>query len=244
MVSPKLSFYYHVNNKTEFYVTTGRGFHSNDARSAVVVNGSDILPKAYGADLGTVCKPTKNVLINAALWYIYLSQENVYGGDGGSVEFSGKTRRMGFDFSGRYQPVSSLYMDVDINYAHGRAADESKGEDYIPLAPVWSSTGGVTYFNKNGINGSLRYRYLADRPANENYSLTAAGYFITDAVLNYTKRKYELGIAINNIFNTRWKETQFDTEYRLKTDPAPVDAICFTAGTPFALTAHVSLFFK
>ena len=243
VLSPKLSFYYHANNKVEFYVTTGRGFHSNDARSAVVTDGVDILPRAYGADIGTVFKPTKKVLINAALWYIYLTQENVYGGDGGSIEFSGKTRRVGVDFSGRYQPIPALYIDADVNYAHGRSPGESKGDNYIPLAPVWSSTGGVTYSLKNGINGSLRYRYLADRPANEDYSLTAAGYFITDFVLNYTKRKYEIGVTINNLLDTKWKETQFDTEYRLKTDPAPMDGICFTPGTPFALTARLSVFF-
>ncbi|MFT4092395.1 MAG: TonB-dependent receptor [Niabella sp.] len=243
VLSPKLSFYYHANNTTEFYFTAGRGFHSNDARSAVVVGGADVLPRAYGADLGTVIKPAKNLLVNAALWWSYLTQENVYGGDGGSVEFSGPTRRMGFDFSGRYQPFRSLYIDVDVNYAHGRSVNDAQGENYIPLAPVWSSTGGITYYNKSGLNGSLRYRYLADRPANEDYSLTAEGYFITDAVLNYTKRKFEVGVTINNIFNTRWKETQFDTEYRLNTDPAPVEGICFTAGTPFALTAHVSIFF-
>ena len=243
VVSPKLSFYYHPNNKAEFYIATGRGFHSNDARSAVAVRGSDILPKAYSADLGVIGKPNKTLLINAAIWYIYLTQENVYGGDGGSVEFSGKTRRVGFDFSGRYQPVASLYFDVDVNYAHGRSVDDAKGENYIPLAPVWSSTGGVTYFNKNGINGSLRYRYLGNRPANEDYSLTAAKYFITDAVLNYTKHKYEVGVTINNVLNKKWKETQFDTEYRLKTDRLPVDGICFTPGTPLAITAHMSLFF-
>ena len=243
VLSPKLSFYYHVNDKAEFYLSTGRGFHSNDARSAVVVNGTNVLPRAYGTDLGTVFKPAKNVLINAAIWYIYLTQENVYGGDGGSIEFSGATRRYGLDFTGRYQPIPSLYIDADVNYAHGRAADESKGENYIPLAPVWSSTGGITYSNKSGINGSLRYRYLTDRPANENKGLVAEGYFITDFVLNYTRHKYEIGVTINNLLDRKWKETQFDTEYRLKTDPAPVNGICFTPGTPFALTAHISVFF-
>jgi len=183
-------------------------------------------------------------LINAALWYIYLQQEFVYGGDGGSVEFSGKTRRIGFDFSGRYEPLRSLYFDVDLNFAHGRSIDDPKGLNYIPLAPVWSSTGGATYTAKNGINGSLRYRYISDRPANEDYSLTAKGYFITDAVINYTRSKYEVGLTINNIFNTRWKETQFDTETRLKNEPTPVDEICFTPGTPFGAKLSFTFFFK
>lgn len=242
-VSPKLNFYYHANNTLQFYLTAGKGFHSNDTRAVVAERGVEILPSAYGADLGTVFKPAKNIIINAALWYIYLNQEFVYGGDGGTVDFSGKTRRLGFDFSGRYEPVKSLYFDIDVNYANGRAVGEAKGQDYIPLAPVWSSTAGITYTNKNGFNGSLRYRYLADRPANEDYSLTAKGYFVTDAVLNYTKQKFEIGLTINNVFNIKWKETQFDTETRLKNEAAPVDEICFTPGTPFAAKLGFTLKF-
>ena len=162
-VSPKLNFSYHVHDGLQFYLTTGKGYHSNDTRSVVVEKGSLILPAAYSADLGTVFKPASNVIINAAVWYIYLQQEFVYSGDGGFVEFSGKTRRLGFDFSGRYEPVKSLYLDVDVNYAHGRAAGERKGADYIPLAPVWTSSAGITYTSKNGLNGSFRYRFVGRR---------------------------------------------------------------------------------
>lgn len=241
-VSPKLNFYYHVNNALQFYLTTGKGYHSNDARSAVTNSADLALPTVYSADLGTVFKPAKNIIINVAAWYIYLQQEFVYSGDGGFVEFSGKTRRVGFDFSGRYEPVKSLYFDLDVNYAHGRAVGEPKGADYIPLAPVWTSSAGITYVSKKGFNGSFRYRYVADRSANEDYSLTAKGYFITDAVINYTQRNYAIGLVINNVFNTKWKETQFDTETRLKNEAQAVDEVCFTPGTPFA--AKLSFTFK
>ena len=232
--SPKLNFYYYVHEGLQFYLTTGKGFHSNDTRAVVVQKGYQVLPAAYGSDLGTVFKPAKNIIINAAVWYIFLQQEFVYGGDGGDISFNGKTRRVGIDFSGRYEPIKSLYFDLDLNYAHGRSAGNPKGQNYIPLAPVWTSSAGITYTNKNGFNGSFRYRFTGDRPANKDYSLTAKGYFITDAVINYTKNKYEIGLVINNVFNTRWKETQFDTVTRLKGEAQPVDEVCFTPGTPFA----------
>jgi outer membrane receptor protein involved in Fe transport len=243
-LNPKLSFYYNQNNNLQFYLSLGKGFHSNDARSVVAVKGDFSLPAAYGADLGTVFKPVNNLIINAALWYITLDEENVYGGDGGSVEFSGKTKRVGFDFSARYQPMKYLFLDLDLNYAHGRSAEDAKGQNYIPLAPVWTSTGGITYSRPTGFNGSLRYRYMGDRPANANYSLTAVGYFVTDFVLNYTKKNYEVGLTINNVFNTKWKETQFDTVTRLKGEFAPVDEVCFTPGTPLAARLSFSVFFK
>lgn len=243
-ISPKLNFYYHTNDALQFYLTTGKGFHSNDTRSVVVEHGGINLPSCYSADLGTVFKPAPNIIINAAVWYIYLQQEFVYSGDGGDVEFNGPTKRLGFDFSGRFEPVKSLYLDVDVNYAHGRAVDEPKGADYIPLAPVWTSSAGLTYGNKKGFNGSFRYRFVGNRSANEDYSLTAKGYFITDAVLNYTRPKYELGLVVNNVFNTKWKETQFDTVTRLKGEAQPVDEVCFTPGTPFAFKFSVTYFFK
>ncbi|HNP32316.1 MAG TPA: TonB-dependent receptor [Flavobacterium sp.] len=244
IVSPKLSVYYHANAKTQFYIASGRGFHSNDTRAVVVSNGKEILPPAYGVDLGTIYKPTSNLLLHLAAWYMGLKQEFVYSGDGGIVEITGATKRIGLDGSVRCQPLQSLYIDIDINYAHGRYTDEHKGQDYIPLAPIWSSTGGIMYKNKNGFNGGIRYRYLSDRPAIEDNSLTAKGYFVTDAVLNYTKPRYEIGLRINNIFNTRWKETQFATETRLQNETTPVTEICFTPGTKFMALLGVSYFFN
>ena len=244
IISPKLNFYYQASNKIELYLSMGKGFHSNDARAVVAVNGVQSLPAAYGTDLGVVFKPADNLVVNVAVWYIYLQKEYVYGGDGGTVDFSGRTQRLGFDFSTRYEPIKAIFMDLDVNYAHGRSLDDPAGKNYIPLAPVLSSTAGINYTNKNGFNGSLRYRYLGDRPANVDYSLIAKGYFVNDLVLNYTKPKYEIGLALNNLFNVKWKETQFDTLTRLKHETTPVDGIAFTPGTKFAAVLHVSCFFK
>ncbi|TWJ03377.1 outer membrane receptor protein involved in Fe transport [Mucilaginibacter frigoritolerans] len=243
IISPKLNLYYQATDKMQLYLLMGKGFNSNDTRVVVAEKGLQTLPAAYGADWGTVFKPAANLLFNAALWYSYLQKEYVYAGDGGTVDFTGRTQRIGFDFSGRYQPIKAIYLDADLNYAHGRALDESRGDNYIPLAPVWSSTGGITYKLKNGLNGSLRYRWLGDRPANASYSLKADGYFVNDLVLNYTKPKYEVGLTINNLFGVKWKETQFETITRLK-GQAAVDGIAFTAGTKFMTVAHVSYFFK
>ncbi len=108
-LNPKLSFFYHQNENLEFYLNLGKGFHSNDARSVVAERGTMSLPAAYGTDFGTVFKPLNNLIVNAALWYILLDQEFVYGGDGGTVEFSGKTRRIGFDFSFQI-PTGSIFI--------------------------------------------------------------------------------------------------------------------------------------
>jgi outer membrane cobalamin receptor len=243
ILSPKLNFYYQLNDKSQLYLTTGRGFHSNDTRVVVQTGGKEILPAAYGADLGIVLKPSPELLLQAALWYLKLDQEFVYVGDEGIVEPSGKSRRLGVDLSVRYQPVKWLFIDVDANYSNGRAVEEMKGEDYLPLAPVFTSIGGITYKSNKGINAAIRYRYMGDRPANEDKSVIAKGYFVTDAIMSYERKKYEIGLSVQNLFDVRWKETQFDTESKLQNETVPVSEIHFTPGSPFFLKVHVAFFF-
>jgi outer membrane cobalamin receptor len=242
-VSPKLNIQYTLNTKTQLYLKTGKGFHSNDARVVVFNRGYDILPAAYGADLGMLLKPTRNLLVNVAAWYLYLQQEFVYVGDEGVVEPSGKTRRIGIDLSARYQVNNWLFADVNANLAKPRSAANPKGENYIPLAPTFTSTGGLSWQLKNGINGSLRYRFMGDRAANEDNSVVAKGYTVTDLSVSYTKKKYEIGLAMENLFHVKWNETQFNTESRLKDEPDLVSEIHFTPGTPFFARMKLAVFF-
>lgn len=243
ILSPKLNINYRVNDKVQLYLYNGRGFHSNDTRVAVQQNGKKVLPPAYGTDLGAVFKVGKNLVLQSALWYLWLDQEFVYVGDEGVVEAGGQTRRIGFDFSARYEVTKNLFADMDISLANPRASGVAKAESYLPLAPRFTSVGGLTYRKEKGWNGSLRYRFMDNRPANENNSVIAKGYFVADAAINYTKKKWEAGLSIQNLLNTRWKETQFDTESQLQTEAAPVSEIHFTPGTPFFARLSFTIFF-
>jgi hypothetical protein len=88
-----------------------------------------------------------------------------------------------------------------------------------------------------------RYRYIDDRAANEDNSVIAKGYFLTDAVISYTHQKFEVGFSAENIFNTDWNEAQFDTESRLISEDESVSEIHFTPGTPLFLKLKLTLFF-
>jgi TonB dependent receptor/CarboxypepD_reg-like domain/TonB-dependent Receptor Plug Domain len=239
IASPKVNLTYQITSRTQLYLRSGIGFHSNDTRVVTEQNGTDILPRAYGFDLGANSKITDRLLINIAAWHLDLQQEFVYVGDEGIVEPSGKTSRAGIDLSARFQLLDWLYLDSDINYTYPRATDR----EYIPLAPIISSIGGLTYRCKNGINGSIRYRYLGDRPANEDYSTVAKGYFLSDAILNYTRKNYEIGILLENIFNVKWNEAQFETESRLENEIEPVSEIHFTPGTPLLGKIRLTVLF-
>src|SRR5215831_6268054 len=135
IISPKLDFQYTISHSFQLYLKTGKGFHSNDTRVVVKQQGNEILPSAYGTDVGAVMKPIGRFFINVAVWYLYLSQEFVYDGDDGNVRPSGKTRRTGADIILRYQFSPNLFASMNLNLTRPRTIDEPKGNNYIPLAP-------------------------------------------------------------------------------------------------------------
>lgn len=242
-VSPKLNTLYSVNRNWQLFLKTGLGFHSNDTRVVTANEGRDVLPTAYGADLGTIVKPTNELVLNATLWGLLLDQEFVYVGDAGIVEPSGKTRRLGLELGGRYQVLNWLYLYSDVNYTYARSTEETSGEDYIPLAPDFTAVGGLSITDLGNFSGNINYRYLGDRAANEDNSIVAEGYFVTDLNLNYNIKNWTIGVIVENLFDTEWNETQFATESRLFNETASVEEIHFTPGTPFYLRGKVSVSF-
>lgn len=242
-VSPKMNLFYTYSPALQLYTSAGLGFHSNDTRVSVQAGKEEILPTAYGIDVGALFKPLPNLLLQAAVWRLDLDQELVYVGDEGIVEPSGRTRRYGLDFSARYQLANYLFADADLTLAKPRSIEEPEGKAYIPLAPMVTGTGGLVLRPASGFFGSLRVRHLKSRPANEDYSLTARGYTLLDASVGYTFKRLELKISAENLLNTDWEEAQFETESRLRGEPVPVSEIHFTPGTPFFMKAGLSFKF-
>jgi len=248
VVSPKFNVQYTLNPRFQLFFKSGKGFHSNDARVVIANQGTKILPAAYGAELGSNWKPAPRVFVNASLWYLFLKEEFTYGQDlidqaGGPVRPSGRSSRTGIDFSLRYQLNAWLFANINVDLAKPRFIDSAAGNNYIPLAPTFTSTAGLDFKTKSGWNGGISYRYLHNRAANSTYSLTAAGYFITDLSLNYTQAKYEIGLDVQNLFKVAWNESEFEYVSRLKNETAAADQVSFTPGVPFFAKIKLSVFF-
>lgn len=238
VVSPKLNVVYNPNRNTQIFLKSGYGFHSNDSR--VVLQESDgFVPQAVGLDVGAIFKPVPRMIVTTTAWYLGLEQEFVYVGDEGVVEPSGETERMGLDLSLRYQILDWLYFDTDWTFNSARATEEADGEDNIPLAPLLTGAGGLAV-DYNGLYSSLRFRYLDDRPANEDNSIVAEGYMVLDFNLSYRWRSYTFGIVVENVTDTEWLETQFATESRVTPSAKPVEEIHFTPGFPRFIRGRVS----
>jgi TonB dependent receptor len=107
----------------------------------------------------------------------------------------------------------------------------------------------------------LRFRYVDDRPANEDNSLIARGYFLVDLLGSYRWRNLELGVTIFNLTNTDWREAQFadtpctrnaiqspDPNAACYSKPGknavdPPEQITFTPGVPIGVRGGLTIYF-
>jgi outer membrane cobalamin receptor len=231
-LSPKLLASYQIGPRMQLYAKSGIGFHSNDARVVATNPTLATLPQALGVDVGMRWKPSSRLVIDVAAWWLRMQQEFIYVGDEAVVEPGGRSQRTGLDAGLRWQLTNWLYADADINWALPRLLEEPKGANYIPLAPTFTSLGGLTARWGKSWSAAARYRYVADRPANEDNSVTALGYWVADLTGKWQHKRWELGLVVENLFNTEWNEAQFDTESRLKGEPQPVSELHFTPGNP------------
>ncbi|NNE25486.1 MAG: TonB-dependent receptor plug domain-containing protein [Saprospiraceae bacterium] len=243
IISPKMSVLFNQTQNLQWYLKTGIGFHSNDTRVVINQQADNILPKAIGADFGAIWKPIPELLVNFAHWYLYLEQEFVYVGDEGIVEPSGETRRYGLDFSLRYQLSKSLIFNADANYTIARSIEDEPGQDYIPLAPDFTFTSGLSYTDKKGLLAGIQMRHLSDRPAVEDNSIVADGYTVVDFNLSKRWKKFDFGIQVQNLFDVEWNETQFATLSRLANEVEAVEEIHFTPGTPLFVKGSIGYIF-
>ncbi len=248
LTAPKLNIAYYPSNNLSLFFNSGVGFHSNDARAVVLDADNHRLPVAVGGELGTLIRVSNKLIFSLAFWQLDLTSELVYIGDEGTTEDNGPSRRRGIDFGTRMQLLKWLTADLDINYSKNNLVEDFFGKELpednlIPLAPTLTSTGGLTARWMNGFETGLRYRYMHDRPANESNTVIAHGYTVLDFAADYHTSKYKVALTIENLLNTEWNEAQFDSESRLFDEPASVDELHFTPGTPFAAKASFTIFF-
>ncbi len=240
-LSPKASIALPISPVTLFF-NSGIGFHSNDAR--VVVQGNVASPpRAYGFEVGArLGEVTDAISLSGSLWSLELEEELVYVGDEGTTEASGATMRRGIDVEAHLSPLPWIGIGVQGTLSSGRFLDAPAGEDRIPLAPDLTLSAEVL-LDLDPLRSLLQVRHISDRPANESNSVIAVGYTLVDLSTTWSLGSVELSLIVENVWDSKWKEAQFDTESRLEGEAEPISEIHFTPGTPRSIRAGAAIRF-
>ena len=243
LVSPKANLVVTAIPHADVFVNWGYGFHSNDARG--VVEGADPvtpLTRGMGYEAGLRLHQAGLGQVALAAWALDMDAETVWVGDEGTTELNGPTHRQGLDASVRANPLSWLQADLDVCVAKATYVDNAGNGGAVALAPTFTLSGGIGIDHPSGVSAGARVRSIGARPATEDGSLTAEGWTILDAEAAYRWRFLKLGVQVDNVLGTEWKEVQFANDSQLPGEAAPVTDIHFTPGWPRTLMATLTVF--
>jgi len=242
---PKFGLEIQPSRELRLFGSYGRGFHSNDARSAVGGRGTLLVP-ALGYEAGVKWKPLPGVELQGGAFLLDLKSELVWSGDEGTTEASPASRRMGVELGGRARLRGWLFADVEATLTRARFMTPGPA-DHVPLAPTATISAGLALRPRFGDYqpfGSYRVRAMADRPANEDATLTAPGYVVQDLSSGIRYRDIEAAVDVLNVFDVAWRPVNFATTSRLAYEPAPVTGLHFVPGWPRTILARASLYWR
>src|SRR4029434_513421 len=132
---PKFGAVFGPWSGTEFYANAGMGFHSNDARGAVIrvdpVSGNRVdrvtpLVRARGAEVGLRTVRVRGLQSTVALWYLGLDSELRFVGDAGTTEPGRPSRRVGLEWTNYASLNRWLTLDADLAWTQARFTDDDR----------------------------------------------------------------------------------------------------------------------
>ncbi len=243
-MSPKASVVLSPADSLDVFLNFGQGFHSNDARGWVRAQAPVTpLTGATGYEVGVRARPLPGLDVAASVWALDLQSETVWVGDEGTTEERGPTHRRGVEVEARYRVTPWLRADADVTLTRARFVEDTGAGTRVPLAPRLTASAGLTAEHPSGVFGSLRAGGMGDRPANEDGSLTARGFWLVNAEAGYQSQRFRVALEARNLLDATWEEAQFANESRLPDEDAPIEDVHFTPGAPRALRLSASFFF-
>ncbi len=246
LVLPKASLILGPWYATEFFANYGEGYHSNDARSAVLP-GSMPLARARTYEVGIRSRPwgPSGAELIATAWAMDLQSELVFVGDEGTTEIRDASRRRGVEFAARGQIVGPLYFNGSVTWTK---AEFTNGEA-IPLAPEVTAYGALLLTWPEGLTSQVQATYLGVRPLTEDRSVRAPSWLTFDLTERYLlpvklpHGHLEAFFYVQNLFNTQWEQAVFAFESRLLNEPTGVNDIHFVPGMPRFFMAGLAWYF-
>ncbi|NDV62861.1 TonB-dependent receptor [Puniceicoccales bacterium CK1056] len=249
-VSPKASLVYSLNDETEFFLSGGYGFHSNDARGTTIsvdptdgvtpAEKVDALVKSFGAEVGA--RITWNEMLNTSLsvWHLELDSELLFVGDAGITEPSRPSKRYGLEIANYLTPVKGLTFDVDAAFSEAKFDDNDPSGDEIPGAIDVVVSTGVTAQSENGWIGSLRLRYFGERALVEDGSVKSDPSTVLNLRAGYKADDWSIFLDVLNLLDSTDDDITYFYESRLPGEAAGVEGLHFHPLEPRTLRVYFS----
>jgi len=234
---PKASLALGPWEKTEFYFSIGRGFHSNDVRgvfgtvpSEGVPLGSGTTPlmsTTTGMEVGLRTNIVTGLSLQLAAFQQDFGSELVYNPDIGSDQAGAPSRRQGIEVSAQYHPFRWLELNSDLAFSKPRYRSDSLAAfglagPYIADAPNFIYSAGMLVDGFGHWSGGLQWRRLGTHSLLDGSQFPEdGGYSEWNFDVAYSlPHGWKMQIGIFNLFNSHSEAADFYYTSRLPGEPA------------------------
>jgi hypothetical protein len=230
MTSPKASIIFGPYHDTEFYLSYGQGFHSNDARgTTLTVDPMTGNPQAkvttlvratgYEAGLRTSIIPAWQSTL--AVFRLDLGSELVFDADDGTTGPSGPTRRVGVEWNNEIHATDRLTLTADGAMTHARYTDFEPLGDFVPEAINGVAILGINWKATERLDLSVLHRYFGPRNLTQDGTVHSHSSDLTQFQVRWRPtRRLTFTADIFNVFNRKTSDIDYYYISRLQGEPA------------------------
>lgn len=228
--NPKLSLIFGPWANTEYYLSAGGGFRSNDARATastvdpktgLTTDKAPPLIQSWGYEAGVRTGIVPELQSTLSLFVLDIDSELVFQGDIGTTRAGRPSKRQGIELSNHYTPASWLFLDANYAYARARFRDDQDVGNFIPGATEGVATVGGTIDNIGPYFGTLQWRYLGPRPLIEDNSVRSSSTSLLNGRMGYKFSK-DLRLTLEgfNLLDSKVNAVDYYYASRLPSEPA------------------------
>ena len=242
-LQPKAAIAYNIAR--QFPVTLsfnyGRGINTQDARGIVERPDSPRIATTDFYQAGAAYN-FHRFSFSTDLFLIDRSNEQVYIPDDGTLELKGPSRSYGYEGKTSLQLLRRLSLEGGITQVMNSFYRGTSPSVYVDSAPHTVANAGLTLSEWHGCYASVRYRHTSNyRLDGLDPTIRATGLDVIDlAVTKKLGSGTELNLAIDNLTNKKYYETQNYFESRVTPDAPAASRIHGTPGYPFAITLGIT----
>ncbi len=205
----------------KLFFNYGRGIASIDARSAVQHPDGPLVTTIDFYQFGASHQAGRRLSWKAAMFLIDSSNQMIYVPDDGTIEFTDPSRSYGAEFRLSAGLTPYLSFGGGITKVFNIYYKDTEPRVYVDRAPHFVANAGLTLNRWRGWTGSLRMRVINHyRLDGVDPTILAAGHTVFDlALARPLRQNLELNLALDNIFDRAYWETQNYFESRLPGQP-------------------------
>ncbi|MBW2736092.1 MAG: TonB-dependent receptor, partial [Deltaproteobacteria bacterium] len=246
-LAPRASVVWQAQRSVTLFASYGHGFRAPEARAfeprpntsdvALLRNqpGEARMTLSRNAEVGVHFLPVAQIELRAAGFATFIDRESIFDHVAGTNLERNATRRVGGELQLKVAPWRWLDFRADAALVDARFSGSG---EFVPGAP--RSMGSVSVrFRRRGLRAVLRLLWLGPRPL--AHGAEAASAAIAQITAGWRWRWLELGLQVDNLFDTRWREAEyhFASFWDHSATRSSLPVLHYVAGPP--LTALLSV---